>query len=283
MTSTRKQKAKGKSLRLTDFFASNEQTDPSSHRADSVAPVAPPASSTLRVSPQPDATLLAMPLEERSSPPTYLSPSQHSTPKRGSTTLSPAKERSSSPVGEYLETLISDSSNVNSLAKHRAKMGNDNVAQLNMPLGAHSLLALAEDTLTTFPTTDQAVSESVLKEMMLALGSSIQQGFAAVLTKQTSVIEEAKMGEFAEAHNGLVDAHSHLEDDLASLTAKMADIEDRHRRNNVKFRDVPKSVPPSALSSYVQCLIKILLPSVTTHNLIIDRAHNLPKPKNSRM
>lgn len=40
---------------------------------------------------------------------------------------------------------------------------------------------------------------------------------------------ENKMAEFTEAHNGLADAHNHLEDDLNSLTAKLADLEDRNR------------------------------------------------------
>lgn len=90
---------------------------------------------------------------------------------------------------------------------------------------------------------------------------------------------EQKMGDFSGAHNDLVDAHNALEDEVAALSAKVADIEDRNRRNNVKIRGVPESVSPSDLSSYVQQLIKAVLPSTTTHDLIIDRAHRLPKPK----
>lgn len=33
---------------------------------------------------------------------------------------------------------------------------------------------------------------------------------------------ENKMGAFLETHYGLVDAHNHLDDDLTSLTAKLA-------------------------------------------------------------
>lgn len=52
------------------------------------------------------------------------------------------------------------------------------------------------------------------------------------------------MGEFSGAHNSLVDAHNHLEDELSSLAEKLADLEDRNRRNNIKFRGIPESIPP---------------------------------------
>lgn len=46
---------------------------------------------------------------------------------------------------------------------------------------------------------------------------------------------ENKMGEFSGAHNNLVDTHNSLEDELSALAAKLADLEDRNWRNNVKF------------------------------------------------
>lgn len=148
------------------------------------------------------------------------------------------------------------------------------------------------DILETFQNTNQAVYETFLKEMMIVLRSSrssgIQLSLTAAFNKQMSVIDdlgervnhvEQKMGEFSKPHNRLVDAHNHLEDNLSSLVAKLADLEDRNRRNNMKFRGVPESVPPSELVLFVQQLIKSVLPSVTTHDLTIDRAHRLPEPK----
>lgn len=140
-----------------------------------------------------------------------------------------------------------------------------------------------EDMLDSLPTVNQAASEPFIKEMMLALRSSIQQSFTEALNRQMTVIDdlgervdhvENKMGEFSEAHNSLVDAHNHLEGELSSLVSKLADLEDRNRRNNIKFRGVPESVPPSELTSYIQQLIKLVIPAVTTHDLIIDRAHS---------
>lgn len=51
-----------------------------------------------------------------------------------------------------------------------------------------------------------------------------------------------KMGEFASSHNTLKDAHNDQEDELEKLKAKVADIEDRSRWNNVKLGGVPESV-----------------------------------------
>lgn len=46
------------------------------------------------------------------------------------------------------------------------------------------------------------------------------------------------MAEFWEAHNRLVDAHNKLENEIQMLSTKLADIEDRNRRNNVKIRGI---------------------------------------------
>lgn len=72
----------------------------------------------------------------------------------------------------------------------------------------------ATDLLGTFPTTDQTVSQSFLKEIMLALWSSIQHRFTSTLNVHKVAIDdlgdrldhtETKMAEFSVVHNGLVD------------------------------------------------------------------------------
>lgn len=67
------------------------------------------------------------------------------------------------------------------------------------------------------------------------------------------------MAEYSEAHNGLVDAHNSLENDLRVLSAKVADIEDRNRRNNIKIRDIPESVLNSKLTHYIQQAMATLI------------------------
>lgn len=127
--------------------------------------------------------------------------------------------------------------------KHRANFENEPAS--SQALQTETASKQSSDVLDQFPTTNQAVSESFLKEMMLALRSSIQQSFTDALNQQISALDnlaervnhvEDKMGEFSEAHNTLVDSHNHLEDEMRVLTAKLADLEDRNRRHNVKFR-----------------------------------------------
>lgn len=90
---------------------------------------------------------------------------------------------------------------------------------------------------------------------------------------------ENKIAEFSEAHNGLVDAHNKLEDDFKKLATKLADIEDRNRRNNVKIRCIPESVTGPDLIPYIQQMLTALIKPASKRDLIIDRAHRFPKPK----
>lgn len=62
------------------------------------------------------------------------------------------------------------------------------------------------------------------------------------------------------------------------MRLKMADIEDRACRNNIKFRGIPESVKPAELTAYLQKLMVAALPSLGPADLTIDRAHRLPKP-----
>lgn len=45
-----------------------------------------------------------------------------------------------------------------------------------------------------------------------------------------------KMGDFASSHNNLKDANNYQEDEMENLEAKVANIEDCSKQNNVKLR-----------------------------------------------
>lgn len=66
--------------------------------------------------------------------------------------------------------------------------------------------------------------------------------------------------------------------DLNAIKSKLADLEDRLRRNNVKFRGVAETVLPNDLRRYLQKMTMTLLPDTPEHEVVIDRAHRLPKP-----
>ena len=76
-----------------------------------------------------------------------------------------------------------------------------------------------------------------------------------------------------------MDAHNDTSDEVETLKAKLADLEDRNRRNNIKLRGVAETVPPTELRSYVQAFIMALLPDTLPGEVIVDRAHRLPKPQ----
>lgn len=50
------------------------------------------------------------------------------------------------------------------------------------------------------------------------------------------------MAEYAESFNDLVDAHNAKDVDIEWLKSKVADQEDRSRRNNLKIRNVSEAI-----------------------------------------
>lgn len=68
------------------------------------------------------------------------------------------------------------------------------------------------------------------------------------------------------------------EEEIDTLKAKLADLEDWARRNNVKFRGVSEMVLLADLHRYIQQLISTLLPDIPHREVIVNRAHRLPKP-----
>lgn len=119
--------------------------------------------------------------------------------------------------------------------------------------------------------------------MMLALCSSIQQSLTVTLNKQMAAIDdlgkrvkhvENKMEEFSTAHNGLVDTHNQLEADSNTISAKLADLEDKNRRNNLKLRDIPESVTNAERIPYIQQLMKTLLRQGTQISQSSWRCHH---------
>lgn len=291
MASTRRQKQKGKSLCMTDFFINSEQvgsldmdSPPTPVPTLSQASEAPPVSPQGSRSPGSESSTAS-----RGSTSPFQTNSRPSGQKRGSSIpISSNSTTSKARGGTLMGGVQTASPSSRSPLKHSAKLDVDLQTSLDENTSPIAVDPPTGDALESFPTSDQAASERFMKEMILALRSSIQQGFTEAMTKQSLAIDELgervshvenKMGEYSDAHNTLVDAHNQLEDDVIALKAKLADLEDRSRRNNIKLRGVPESVLPAELVPYIQRLIKAILPSTTTHDLVIDRAHRLPKPK----
>lgn len=88
---------------------------------------------------------------------------------------------------------------------------------------------------------------------------------------------ESKIDEYASSDNVLVDAHTAQGEEISWLKDKVTDMEDRSRRNNLKIRGIPESVPLNQLQ-YAQTLFSTLVPTLTPQDLIVDRIHRVPKP-----
>lgn len=97
------------------------------------------------------------------------------------------------------------------------------------------------------------------------------------LGDRTDTVEK-QIHDYATAYNELVDAHHAQAEVLERITTKLTDLEDRSRRNNLKSRGIPESIPSAELPAYLQRLFKSLAPSLTELDLMIDRAHRIFKP-----
>lgn len=81
---------------------------------------------------------------------------------------------------------------------------------------------------------------------------------------------EHKMYAFTNAYNTLVDDYNQHSTNLFWTKEKNADLEDRSRRHNLKFRGIPKSVTTADLIAYLQQLFKVLIPNENPQEFIID-------------
>ncbi|CAH2252636.1 Hypothetical predicted protein [Pelobates cultripes] len=89
---------------------------------------------------------------------------------------------------------------------------------------------------------------------------------------------EKSLHDFAVAHNSLADRLQELETSLEAQKCKVADLDDRSRRNNLRFRGIPESIHNTEQNKYLTNLFQELTPSTHPDLLAIDRAHRLRRP-----
>ncbi|OCT72040.1 hypothetical protein XELAEV_18035019mg [Xenopus laevis] len=143
--------------------------------------------------------------------------------------------------------------------------------------------------------TKQPMMQKFFKEFMMSFRCVIQDNMAEVRGDMKTLMGhmshfakeidlrvtklENRIAEMTVAHNELVDAHRELMGEAKWMKEKIANGEDRNRRNNVKLRGVPESVSNDDLKGYVKDLLKTTFPSLSESELTVDRAHRLPKPE----
>ncbi|XP_044146133.1 uncharacterized protein LOC122934611 [Bufo gargarizans] len=134
------------------------------------------------------------------------------------------------------------------------------------------------------------VTEATLRSLLYDLRHSIQKDISSVFSalqkditqigERTSHIED-KMKELTNSHNQLVDAHNDAEDEISALKLKLADLEDRSRRNNLRFRGITETIETYAIKDCLTDYFAALVPKAKQMDLLIDRAHRIPKPNSA--
>ncbi|CAH2252488.1 Hypothetical predicted protein, partial [Pelobates cultripes] len=122
-----------------------------------------------------------------------------------------------------------------------------------------------------------AMSDKLVKTWQ----TSIEQLRKEVLDigNRTAHIEN-KLSEYATAHNDIADHVAALEQKVTQIEARMADVEDRSRRNNLRLRGVSETALPGDLQAYVRGLMRAYIPEITADMMLVDRVHRVPKPRN---
>uniref|UniRef100_A0A8C5P8T2 Uncharacterized protein n=2 Tax=Leptobrachium leishanense TaxID=445787 RepID=A0A8C5P8T2_9ANUR len=125
--------------------------------------------------------------------------------------------------------------------------------------------------------------ETLFKDFSSALSTRLDAVSADIrkdiqeIGERTSHLEN-KMSEMANAHNEMATAIESMEAKLLQCTTKLADLEDRSRRHNLKIRGIPETIHPRDLMAYVTDFFTHLLPGVAHDTLLMDRIHRIPKP-----
>lgn len=98
--------------------------------------------------------------------------------------------------------------------------------------------------------------DTLLKDMLVSLQQSLHADFTSMTQKFSDEVsalgEQINMVEIAVSDitttaNDFVDANEESTEERQWLQAKIADMEDRSRHNNLKLRGFPESVPSPEL------------------------------------
>ncbi|CAH2301001.1 Hypothetical predicted protein, partial [Pelobates cultripes] len=134
---------------------------------------------------------------------------------------------------------------------------------------------------------DSMITERSLHRMLQDLRSTIRKDFLQIdseLRKEISTLGdrtshlENKSDELCVAHNEVVDKLQKLSEDNNTLQLKLADLEDRSRRQNVRFRGIPDDISHDALPAFILSICKSLVPDLPDSAWTFDRMHRLPRP-----
>lgn len=133
--------------------------------------------------------------------------------------------------------------------------------------------------MASFPTTGQPVMHTTLKNMLLSLQTALMTDHSSLFNNISTDIHtldntttETGIEECTTMVNDIIDIYEEVKEEQDWVQAKLADLEDRLRRNNVKLRRSPKlscwqiypDTPKSSCTKfYLMALLEISL--LTAH------------------
>lgn len=141
--------------------------------------------------------------------------------------------------------------------------------------------------MATFPTSGQPVIDTTLKDMLMSLQTSLMTDLSSMIRKITTDMWslgnrvsniETGMTECTTTMNDLIDTSDEIKEEQEWVRAKLADLEDRSRQNDVKLRGVPETILLADLSKYAKDLTHTILLDASSRDIIIDRSHRIAKP-----
>ncbi|XP_063300320.1 uncharacterized protein LOC134588112 [Pelobates fuscus] len=98
--------------------------------------------------------------------------------------------------------------------------------------------------------------------------------------QRTEIIEN-RLHSQEQSHLDLVETVKELQKQVHQQAEKLANAEDRSRRNYLRIMGIPYKIDSLELQSYFQTMVKSALPTAKNTDLLLDRIHRLPKPGNA--
>lgn len=156
------------------------------------------------------------------------------------------------------------------LAKARMRMDSSapvthEVSQPPLPPGPHSA---QPGVIALFLTTNQPAMDTTLKDMLISLRSTLQSDMSFMQQFKQDVTSlgdrmshvETQMGACASTVNTLIDTQADHNEHHDWIKDKLAELEDRSHRKNIKIRGISEEIQTQDLSPYVCNLLKALIP-----------------------
>ncbi|CAH2252057.1 Hypothetical predicted protein [Pelobates cultripes] len=135
---------------------------------------------------------------------------------------------------------------------------------------------------------DCPLTQSLLQTMLDAAVTKMQTAVTTALNDIRKGLKEieARTSDLEDSMESLTGACNEadtrlsiLEEQIHRQETKMADAEDRSRRNNIRLRGVPEDIALQNLTAYAVELFHALLPDIPAEMFLLDCIHRLPKPQ----